>query len=600
MLKRILLLAFLLPAGLHAALQLGEFTVRPDPGDYLLPYRPGIDYDETGIRTDGSAASLVPSSAVTFRSLGTPGQTTSFALDGGYSRQARVALGGAVIDIGGNPVVDLGLLPLEFCQSASVYRDNLTPYGFNASSGMIDFRLPDPRAALSSVGLWGGSFGLIGGRVTGAFHTPGANLLAGISYSRARNDYPVTAEDGSTNTAGNLDYYRYSAILKLTTQAVSVQLTHTGKRGGAGTYYAGSGRQADDMTLASLALRSEAANWEASYVRWSNRYSNQTYGIDDRHVNHTLTLSGGSSLYGPAAVTNGIARQARLSLKLTSRTYAALSTQYGNPWDEQVALSLDGVLPAGPFDIGAAAALLYSASGGFQAMPSLTVTAYPGKSVRLFATVSRQANLPSFNDLYWQFDGFSRGNPGLLPETGWRAKTGVMLFSLPFYGSVTASYVTMDNLILWAPADGGIWTPNNVGKTTALVGEASLHYERFAAGLRFRASLGFSYDRAVNADPASEYFGLRIPYTPLYKTSASVSAGKPDVWEVGVSFRQVSERFTTELNTVWLEPYYLLDATAKWRFLYVAAANLLDARYEESQGYPMPGRNFRAGIDWQF
>jgi outer membrane cobalamin receptor len=104
----------------------------------------------------------------------------------------------------------------------------------------------------------------------------------------------------------------------------------------------------------------------------------------------------------------------------------------------------------------------------------------------------------------------------------------------------------------------------------------------------------------VNADPDSPYYGKRLLYSPLYKTSISASVGAPDVWEISLAFRQVSERFVTELNTVWLDPYYLLDVKVRWKFLFVSAANLLDADYEESQGYPMPGRSFKGGVDFEF
>ncbi len=191
------------------------------------------------------------------------------------------------------------------------------------------------------------------------------------------------------------------------------------------------------MTLLSFDAPGRFASFEGSYVRWSNRYSNETILVNDRHVNHTLTLSAASVVSG---ATNSNGRRASLSIRLVSRTYARPQRSIRQSLGRAGEPFADAVAPFGPFDLGAAANILWSAASGFHATPSLSTTVYLGKLVRLLASASRIVGLPSFNDLYWQFDGYSEGNPDLATETGWKFKAGAMLLALPFYGTISAAY----------------------------------------------------------------------------------------------------------------------------------------------------------------
>jgi len=101
--------------------------------------------------------------------------------------------------------------------------------------------------------------------------------------------------------------------------------------------------------------------------------------------------------------------------------------------------------------------------------------------------------------------------------------------------------------------------------------------------------------------------GEELPYAP--KVSAAGYAGYNGVFRRGdlgvkvtVDARYAGERVSD--NGLSLPEYYVLNLCGEIRVISLRMSyrveNLLDEEYESVSGYPMPGRTFTYGLDWEF
>lgn len=591
------LLLFVCLTNVYPVIELQTKTNLPSAGlfdnDFTVPYRPGIDFESLQLNNTGSFQSLMPSSSVVVKANGTAGQVNTVAIDGGFSSHTGVAIEGLPLDFPQNSSVDASLIPFEFCERVEIYKNNLSPLGFSSSAGLVNFRLPNPSLGKKQISLFGGSYLNFGIKGLYSRAIGDNSFLLGGSFIYADNNY-ITVNNNITNHNSNLDYTKYSFIASIKGQRYKTIFTHTGKFSGTGTKYMGKARQSDFLSTMdinyNLTTKLQPIKFNLAYINWRNYYSNSAIAVDDTHWNHTIKAG---------AKTTFDFQQLKIRTSLVSKSFFVDSTKIGQYFDQQFDLVVDTVLTASIFEIAAAINNNYRITTGYTPIPSFSLNIKFLQWLHNINNISRVYTSPSFNDLYWQKDAFSVGNPNLVSEDGVKIKSGLVAMVLPFYISASFAYTAMDELIQWKPNSDGLWQPNNIGKIVAYVGNFGIGYKQLFGGILLDGNISFSYNKTLNNDPASFYYGKRIIYVPLYKFSASVLLSHKKTWKFGVFFRQVSERYTTELNTAWLEPYYLLDITARYRFVFVSVNNILNQQYEEVEGYPLMGINFKAGVDFE-
>lgn len=577
--------ATLLPSWGHADLR---FSLSNDLPALPVEPRPGIDYDRLELSHPVSVASYFPSASVSLRSQGTAGQLATLSVDGGLSAHTALTLDGAAVRSLQIMPMDAGMLPLEFVSAVDIFKANMAALGASGTAGTVNFSTDQPRSFLR---LTLGSMREISIAGLAAGKNESGIWQAGLSGTLSSNLFP-TRPDGSV--PGNLDFGRYSALGSWRSPSMRLALTHTGRSAGVGSRYSGDGRQDDLYTLASLDWKT--GGWEAGgeISWWYNHYSNTIFGTET-HQN-----------YGASAFTGYRLKESAWEAGWKLREQAGMidSTRLGKRYGSTLDLSGEALYRLGAFTLAADADGLWDAERGVYPVGGCDAVYLPVEGVELSGGVSRLFRLPTANELYWPDDGYSAGNPALLPEEGWQWKAGLSV-ALPWSNlppvTLRAGYreSRMGNLILWAP-EGGKWTSKNTGTALSRSGDAALHWRDMAGGFLWQADASFAVNWTVNDNPASRYYGKRMLYVPLYKTAVSFSFERFREWGVTCFFRSESERFTTEENTSWLPAYFTLDATAWYGIFFVSAENLLDADYSASEGFPQPGRNFKAGVDWRF
>ncbi|MDO4510491.1 MAG: TonB-dependent receptor [Bacteroidales bacterium] len=238
----------------------------------------------------------------------------------------------------------------------------------------------------------------------------------------------------------------------------------------------------------------------------------------------------------------------------------------------------------------------------------------------LRAFYKRIFRMPTFNDLYYTDIGNASLNPEYVDQynVGFQWQTirthgfyrGVRLTADAYYNYVT-------DKIIAVPKGTGMyrWMMMNIGKVKIrgidLTARTTLN---FPADVLVDVSLNYTFQKAQDyTDPTDRgdggtYKG-QIAYIPWHSGSATVNA----VWRkfaLNYSFIYVGERYHNSSNIPanHEQPWYTHDISANYAFtlgkvnMKVTAEvnNLLNQYYDVVLNYPMPGRNYKLILKFDF
>ncbi len=249
---------------------------------------------------------------------------------------------------------------------------------------------------------------------------------------------------------------------------------------------------------------------------------------------------------------------------------------------------------------------------------SLAAVWRTGRRFHLHGRLSRNFNLPTFNDLYW-LDGFARGNPNLQPESAWGQEIGLHYERRSPVWRIASQLTLFNNFakdwILWAPS-GNIWQPENKRNVWARGLEHFLEISRgrsdsnaVQTALRLSWSLTKSTVEKIYGQEDPGLIGKQLIYTPVLNGSASFSIFYKKYF---LTLRQLGagRRFTTTDNSPFNAlPAYQLSALCigkAWPLgsgnlqAQLSIENLWNVDYQAIAARPMPGRHFRLEATWQF
>jgi outer membrane cobalamin receptor len=217
--------------------------------------------------------------------------------------------------------------------------------------------------------------------------------------------------------------------------------------------------------------------------------------------------------------------------------------------------------------------------------------------------VSRSYRAPTFNDLYWPFDGYTVGNPDLKPEKGTSVEAGYGI-TLPFLNNTQINmnyfYSKLEDQIIWTPNSSYIWTPLNVDKSQTSGLETFVKTKFFGDILGLEFNHTYMDARDISGGTTNDKI---LIYRPYHKAdvNASVTLGK---FSVNVNYQFMSSRPVNTSNTLSLSPLSLWNmnfgyspeiAGLKWSVRF-DINNIFDKDYRLSDGYPQPGRQFRVTV----
>jgi iron complex outermembrane receptor protein len=226
-------------------------------------------------------------------------------------------------------------------------------------------------------------------------------------------------------------------------------------------------------------------------------------------------------------------------------------------------------------------------------------------------SISRNFRIPTLNDRYW----IPGGNPELQPETSWNQEAS-LIFNLHMQKMrnktrmvFTVFNANVDQWILWIP-EGNLWTAQNVQKVWARGGEIEYRSSFYLGATEIIFNGGYTYSRSTNEKTTSENdqsYRKQLIYVPEHRYFFT---GRIRYKGYSFAYNQAytGKRYTTRDNSESLPGYslgniYLRKILIRSRHsidLGFAVNNIWDVDYQSVQYNPMPGRHVEINMIYKF
>ncbi len=226
----------------------------------------------------------------------------------------------------------------------------------------------------------------------------------------------------------------------------------------------------------------------------------------------------------------------------------------------------------------------------------------------LRGSLSRNYNVPTFNDLYWA----ELGNLNLETEQGWSKEVGISYKNhnkrSSFQAHLTAFAIDMSNRIVWQPQTDGRWRPTNINRFLSRGIETWTRYEGTIRAFIYKINAQYQYVHATDGNGGVQLF------VPSHNGSVSAWLTYKKAY---FSWTQTasSKRFGTTDKTTWTNPFTLADVTlgltpsVKLRFgqlnalktdIRLQVTNVFNTDYQVIRFYPNPKRMVRLAVGLGF
>jgi outer membrane receptor protein involved in Fe transport len=158
--------------------------------------------------------------------------------------------------------------------------------------------------------------------------------------------------------------------------------------------------------------------------------------------------------------------------------------------------------------------------------------------------------------------------------------------------------------IVWLPATGTYWSPQNIGEVTSRGIETEVRWRLPIVGLEVLANSTWQKAAKTSSDyPGDPTEGALLPYVPEQTATVQVTAHLASV-DVSLQNIWTSFRYTNPTNSEFVPAFSVTSATVGAHRTIMGAAlsmkldllNLFNTRYSSFALYPMPGREVRVTL----
>lgn len=576
------------------------------------------------------------------------------------TRHTAVLLDGLPLENAQNGQVDLGRYGLSDLGSISIYKNQnsriFQPATAFASSNAIYLesrsdKLDSLHPTKASINLQTGSFGLLNGtfygstRLNKVWQLQGS--LAGLS---TKGDYPYTYTNGVYDTTlnrDNGDVQRFSSkitLFGLFQDSSSLSITAYGFRRQMGlpgaivsNKFSNKERQDEsDYYLQTAYLKPMGTKdklklqfkYNHSYLKYSNPDITKLYVLQGdtiagpltNHYRQSSYFFSGANIY---QLTGNWQVDLSADLHFDQLDLDLNGKQDPTRWTTYVALASKLDLKR----VQLASNLLYTNVQDHQQIkkdwisqrkfsPSLSASWQPFQTnaIKVRAFYKKSFQMPTFNDLYLtQFN-----QTVLRPENSQQYNLGVYYYK-PLAGALKTLLVETDvyynrvrDKIVAIPTTSLFrWQMVNLGLARIKGLDFTAKTSWGIAEWIFFTSLQYTYQNARDyTDPGSVTYKNILPYIPRHSGSFTLSAMHTH-FEFNYSFIYDGERYSERYNSLvsYVPAWYTHDLSISygWQLqkniktkVLLSLENVLDQQYDVIENYPMPGRNFKLGVQFEF
>lgn len=612
----------------HTIRDVAVVGVRPH---YLTPSQTLSGAALQNLSTTSVADALKYFSGVQIKDYGGLGGLKTVNVRSLGSQHVGIYLDGIRITNAQNGQIDLGRYSLSNMESVALYNANrnerLQSASEYASAATVYLQTRRPDSTAFNVEYGAGSFGL---QKLKAYFSFRNILFVDAEYQRTDGGYPFRFQSASEDTVGKR---RNSDISFYRLEAAGFYKGFT-----AHAYFYSSERG-----LPGPVVRRLSDQWDSTDRQWDRNFflqstyrhtwdrfalkTNLKYAYDWlRYLQDPSTNAAAmhcdnhyrqQDLYGSVSAawnTSWLSLTASTDLRWSDLTTNVYRSAYVYRLDSKSLLSAIASYRGFEGNI----ALLYTHIGDHSARTAQSAAALSRLTPMFLASWHRHAftvrafhkrifRAPTLNDLYYTLVG----NAQLRPEYTSQFDLGVDYKDRHLHLALDAYYNRIEDKIVAIPMKSQFrWSMVNFGLVKSLGLSATAGYDRTWG--KFSASANANYtcqrDRDYSSPHDPEYRNT-IPYSPLHSASLIVDLGY-DGWSLCTSWLYTGDRFALISNNRddMLGAWQTVDLKLNKRFRIrrhsvqatIECNNLCDSRHEVVKRYPMPGRNWKATLQWQF
>jgi vitamin B12 transporter len=265
------------------------------------------------------------------------------------------------------------------------------------------------------------------------------------------------------------------------------------------------------------------------------------------------------------------------------------TTEFEENRRDNTAVFAQGLLDFAPFAVQAGLRYDDNEAYGDEVTGSLALGYDLDGAHTLRASYGTAFRAPTFNDLYWP----NSGNPELNAETSETVEVGVRGNYRSWYWDLAAYQTDLDDMIAWAPGEGGLWAPQNIA-------EARIRGVELSAGAEIEDwTLAAALTWLDPENRSGDYAGKRIQRRAGQSARFDVDRELGE-WSLGGSWILQGYRYNDAANEDRINGFGLVNLRAGWQFAPLWSArltveNALDkeyttARFMDGDDYLNAGR----------
>ena len=469
-------------------------------------------------------------------------------------------------------------------------------YGQNAFTGAINIVTKTPDEAYSRVSVQAGSFEM--GGITFSASLPGKNYNQYVSFSKR------FAQGYRYNTDYDINNFFYQGQLQAGVHQLRILTGYSERRFGANGFYA-SPRFADQFEAIQTSVLGIEDSWKRDNWTFRPRMywrRNQDEYIFNRnnpaaYRNLHITNTGGFEFHASNTNSLGITGLgAELGVMgMRSNNLGNRQRSVANVFVEHRFLFFDEQL-----DITPGIAFYHYSDFGNRIFPGIDLGYRLNPQIKVFANAGYTFRIPTYTDLYYQ-DPANLGNPDLKPEAAISWEVGFK-GSSPRGMQWQLSWFARDafDLIDWTRSTEDLpWKPDNLARL-------------YTSGIDFNTQIHLP----GLLDRETAFQRMYLAYTYINAELGAPEAGFSRYalenlrhqFILGMEYRIAKKLFHSinyrYLDRVSLDDYALTDSKIMYKTnnieLFIAANNILDQEYRETNLVPMPGRWLQGGISKKF
>ena len=209
--------------------------------------------------------------------------------------------------------------------------------------------------------------------------------------------------------------------------------------------------------------------------------------------------------------------------------------------------------------------------------------------------LSRNFNVPSFNDLYWA----GLGNPDLATEQGWSRELGIS-FKDKKTGKIQAHLtlfdIDMKNRIVWLPQSNGIWRPSNLNRVQSRGLELWGRLMGQKGNFSYKVQTNYQYAHATDGNGGVQLFVPKHSFNAHFSANYRLFYAS---WQQSAS----SRRYATTDKMYSTAPFTVADFALGYAAhirqmpkirgdIRLNISNVFNIDYQVIRFYPNPKRQY--------